>query len=91
MILIFYAAYGGTGFFFCHVPRLPEKIEHCTPDYHQYDDWMQEQSINFEDTADMTKLRIVGYTHKIYSQILNIDLSTDYFYYGPVMSIIQEE
>ncbi len=47
-----------------------------------------EQSINFEDTADMTKLRIVGYTHKIYSQILNIDLSTDYFYYGPVMSII---
>ena len=49
-----------------------------------------EQSINFEDTADMTKLRIVGYTHKIYSQILNIDLSTDYFYYDPVMNLNKE-
>ena len=32
---------GGTGFFFAHAPNLDEEIEHCMPDYHLYDDWIE--------------------------------------------------
>lgn len=33
--------FGGTGFYYEKAPKLPEEIEHCKPDYHLYDDWVQ--------------------------------------------------
>ena len=35
--------YGGTGFYFDKAPNLPEEIEHSFPDYHLYDDWVNDQ------------------------------------------------
>lgn len=32
--------YGGTGFFYDQAPPLPSEIEHCMPDYHLYDDFV---------------------------------------------------
>lgn len=34
--------YGGTGFYYDKAPHLPEEIEHFKPDYHLYDDWVNE-------------------------------------------------
>lgn len=34
---------GGTGFFFDKAPNLPDEIEHHMPDYHLYDDWIEQQ------------------------------------------------
>ena len=34
--------YGGTGFFYDKAPPLPDEIEHIMPDYHLYDDWVNE-------------------------------------------------
>lgn len=34
---------GGTGFYFDKAPNLPIEIEHHMPDYHLYDDWINEQ------------------------------------------------
>lgn len=38
--------YGGTGFFYDKAPKLPYEIEHHMPDYHLYDDWVNEQLEN---------------------------------------------
>lgn len=38
--------YGGTGFYYDKAPRLPEYIEHHMPDYHLYDEWVQEKIEN---------------------------------------------
>lgn len=35
--------YGGTGFYFDKAPNLPDEIEHHMPDYHLYDDWINEK------------------------------------------------
>lgn len=35
--------YGGTGFFYDKAPKLPDGVEHHMPDYHLYDDWVNEQ------------------------------------------------
>lgn len=35
--------YGGTGFFYDKAPKLPDEIEHHMPDYHLYDNWVDEQ------------------------------------------------
>lgn len=35
--------YGGTGFFYDTARPLPDAIEHHTPDYHLYDDWVRKQ------------------------------------------------
>lgn len=35
--------YGGTGFFYDKSPSLPFEIEHHMPDYHLYDEWVNEQ------------------------------------------------
>lgn len=35
--------YGGTGFFYENAPDLPYEIEHIMPDYHLYDEWVQEK------------------------------------------------
>ena len=32
---------GGTGFYYDKAPSLPDEVEHCFPDYHLYDDWVQ--------------------------------------------------
>lgn len=34
--------YGGTGFFYDKAPKLPNEIEHHMPDYHLYDEWIDE-------------------------------------------------
>ena len=38
-----YVHYGGTGFYYDKAPCLPDAIEHQMPDYHLYDEWVQEQ------------------------------------------------
>ena len=38
--------YGGTGFFFDKAPNLPDEIEHHFPDYHLYDDFVNDQLAN---------------------------------------------
>lgn len=38
--------YGGTGFYFDKAPNLPNEIEHHMPDYHLYDEWINEQINN---------------------------------------------
>lgn len=35
--------YGGTGFFYENAPSLQDEIEHIMPDYHLYDEWVNEQ------------------------------------------------
>ena len=40
------AEWGGTGFYFDKSPDLPYEIEHHMPDYHLYDDWVNEQVAN---------------------------------------------
>lgn len=37
---------GGTGFYFDKAPNLPDEIEHHMPDYHLYDEWVNEQINN---------------------------------------------
>ena len=34
---------GGTGFFFAHAPNLDDEIEHHMPDYHLYDEWINDE------------------------------------------------
>lgn len=34
--------YGGTGFYFDKAPNLPCEIEHHMPDYHLYDEWVED-------------------------------------------------
>ena len=34
---------GGTGFYFDKAPNLPDEIEHHMPDYHLYDEWIQQE------------------------------------------------
>lgn len=34
--------YGGTGFFYEKAPKLPYEIEHIMPDYHLYDQWVED-------------------------------------------------
>jgi hypothetical protein len=38
--------YGGTGFFFDEAPSLPNDIEHSMPDYHLYDEYVEQQITN---------------------------------------------
>lgn len=38
--------YGGTGFFYDKAPALDVEIEHCMPDYHLYDKWVEMQLAN---------------------------------------------
>ncbi len=35
--------YGGTGFFYDKAPKLPDEVEHHMPDYHLYDNWVNEK------------------------------------------------
>lgn len=40
---------GGTGFFFDQAPNLPDEIEHHMPDYHLYDEWIENQVAKARD------------------------------------------
>ena len=40
---------GGTGFYFDKAPSLPYYIEHHMPDYHLYDDWVEQQIASGEN------------------------------------------
>lgn len=42
---------GGTGFFFDKAPNLPDDIEHHIPDYHLYDNWIDETVKKAEEDA----------------------------------------
>lgn len=35
--------FGGTGFYYDKAPKLPDEIEHSMPDYHLYDEWVEQQ------------------------------------------------
>lgn len=35
--------HGGTGFFYDKAPPLPYEVEHAMPDYHLYDDWVNDK------------------------------------------------
>lgn len=49
--------YGGTGFFYDKAPKLPAEIEHIKPDYHLYDDWVNEKlNEGLEDNAKKSEL-----------------------------------
>lgn len=43
---------GGTGFFFDKAPNLPEEIEHHMPDYHLYDEWINQTVQKAEEEAN---------------------------------------
>lgn len=42
---------GGTGFFFDKAPNLPDEIEHHMPDYHLYDEWIDNEVLRAESAA----------------------------------------
>lgn len=42
---------GGTGFYFDNAPNLPIEIEHQKPDYHLYDEWINEEVRKAEEQA----------------------------------------
>jgi len=44
--------YGGTGFFYDKAEALPDEIEHHFPDYHLYDEWVEECIKNGEKKLD---------------------------------------
>lgn len=46
--------HGGTGFYYDKAEPLPYEIEHHMPDYHLYDDWVNEQLAKGDKRADYT-------------------------------------
>lgn len=42
---------GGTGFYFDKAPNLPDEIEHHMPNYHLYDEWINNEIIKAEEKA----------------------------------------
>lgn len=47
---------GGTGFYFDKAPNLPEEIEHHMPDYHLYDDWIENEVRSAKNEAEYSGL-----------------------------------
>lgn len=45
--------WGGTGFYYDKAPRLSEEVEHCMPDYHLYDEWVETQRQNGVKAKDL--------------------------------------
>lgn len=41
VLLLPNVVYGGTGFYFDKAKNLPCKVEHCKPDYHLYDEYIE--------------------------------------------------
>lgn len=46
-------SYGGTGFYYDKAPDLPYEIEHHMPDYHLYDEWVDQQIQNGVKKKDL--------------------------------------
>lgn len=46
--------YGGTGFFYDKAPPLPDEIEHIMPDYHLYDEWVNNAIANGVKRSEFT-------------------------------------
>ena len=44
--------YGGTGFYYDKAPKLPYEVEHHMPDYHLYDEWVEERIAEGGKTID---------------------------------------
>ena len=44
--------YGGTGFFYDKAPKLPDEIEHHMPDYHLYDEYVNQKISNGDKRND---------------------------------------
>lgn len=44
--------YGGTGFYFDKAPNLPDEIEHHFPDYHLYDEFINDRIANGEKRSE---------------------------------------
>lgn len=55
--------YGGTGFFYDKSPKLPSEVEHHMPDYHLYDDWVNEK-LNEDGKEDESEEEKVGRIRK---------------------------
>lgn len=51
---------GGTGFYFDKAPNLPDEIEHHMPDYHLYDEWIE------NDVAKVRELKGENFNEKRY-------------------------
>lgn len=65
--------YGGTGFFYDKAPALPDAIEHCMPDYHLYDDWVNEK-LNEDITDDDDKEAIIKKRRKDFVYYLDYSI-----------------
>jgi hypothetical protein len=68
--------YGGTGFFYDKAPKLPDEIEHIKPDYHLYDDWVNEK-INegaSEDENENDKLKRIANRRKDFVYYLDYSI-----------------
>jgi hypothetical protein len=53
--------YGGTGFFYDQAESLPYDIEHHMPDYHLYDDWVQNTMLlKIKDTETRKQRSLTG-------------------------------
>ena len=46
--------YGGTGFFYDKAPPLSDEIEHIMPDYHLYDEWVNNAITNGAKRSEFT-------------------------------------
>lgn len=46
--------YGGTGFFYDKAPPLPYEIEHIMPDYHLYDEWVEQRILEGIKPKELT-------------------------------------
>lgn len=49
--------YGGTGFFYDKAPPLDDNVEHIKPDYHLYDEWVEECIENGANAKEFTYYR----------------------------------
>lgn len=68
--------YGGTGFFYDKAEPLPYEIEHSMPDYHLYDDWVNEkvnEGID-EECDDEEKEKIINKRKKEFVYYLDYSI-----------------
>ncbi len=56
---------GGTGFYFDKAPNLPDEIEHHMPDYHLYDDWIQNEINAARKQAESAGLKFNEERYKV--------------------------
>ena len=52
--------YGGTGFFYDKAEPLPYEIEHIMPDYHLYDEWIEEMIRGGQNHLNLMRTKIIA-------------------------------